>query len=98
MTILKGLSSQELRALAKRAIKLAEDLKATRPSKEMALEFGIRDLSYNTQSNGYVSSYAGETIIKMADGKRWRAVGHPPDGDAYSIYRQGYIEFFPLDD
>ena len=92
---LSGLSKQELRKVAKRASQLADDLKKKEPSYELALENGVADVGYNTTANGYVSSYSGEADIIMDDGSKWKAIGHGPDGDARSIYQQGYIEFIP---
>lgn len=92
---LSGLSKQELRKLSKKAASLADDLEKKEPSYELALENGIMDCGYNTTANGYVSSYGGEAEIIMDDGSKWKAIGHGPDGDAWSIYRQGYIEFIP---
>ncbi|NBV54732.1 MAG: hypothetical protein EBR79_03360 [Proteobacteria bacterium] len=98
MTIsLNGLSATALETLARRAIDLANDLRKEEPSYRLALEAGVEDHSYSTVRNGRVSYYAGEAIVTMANGKKWRCVGHRSRGDAYSVYRQGYIEFIPLD-
>lgn len=94
---LSGLSADALTDLAKRAIALAADLHLSEPSYDLALEAGVRDKSYDTVRNGLVSSYSGEAIVTMADGRKWRCVGHGPRGDASHISRQGYIEFIPLD-
>ena len=94
---LKGLSAQQLRRLAKRALKLAEDLEKEEPSYRLALEAGVRDTSYDTTANGFVWSYSGEAIIEMPNGRKWKAIGHRPEGDAWSIYKQGYIEFIPIE-
>ena len=93
---LSGLSTQQLRELSKRATALANDLEKMEPSYSIALEHGIIDRGYKTTANGYVNSYRGECEFTMSDGRRWKAVGHSPDGDAWSIYRNGYIEFIPL--
>lgn len=94
---LKNMSSQELRELAKKANQLADDLKKEEPSYTLALENGIKDISYNTTANGYVSSYKGTATITMENGSTWKAIGHRPKGDAWSIYRQGYIEFTKIE-
>ena len=97
MMNLKGKSRQELMKLSKKAKKLAEDLKKEEPSYDLALENGVQDVSYNTTANGRVSSYKGKAIIEMDDGTVWKAVGKGPKGDAYSIMRQGRIEFYKQD-
>ena len=96
MENLNKMSVQQLRELSERARKIANDLEEELPSYELALETGIEDNGYNTTANGYVSSYSGEVVITMADGRKFKAIGHRPRGDAWSIYRQGYIEFIPL--
>lgn len=93
---LKGISSTELRMLAKQAETLAEDLEKDQPTKELALISGIEDKSYNTTANGRVASYVGEAIIVMGNGRKWKAVGHRPTGNAFYA-RDGYIEFIPMD-
>ena len=94
---LSGLSAVALQALAERASALAEDLRKQQPSYELALEAGVEDRSYRTVQYGLVNSYRGEAIVTMADGSRWRCVGHGPLGDASHISRYGFIEFVPLD-
>ena len=94
---LSGLSAVALQALAERAQALAADLRKQQPSYELALEAGVEDRSYNTVREGLVNSYRGEAVVTMADGQRWRCVGHGPRGDASHISRDGYIEFIPLD-
>ena len=94
---LSGLSADALTKLAERASALAKDLRKAEPSYELALENGVEDRSYPTVANGYVSSFRGEAVVTMADGQRWRCVGHGPRGDASHISRDGYIEFIPLD-
>lgn len=64
---------------------------------ELALLAGIRDKSYRTVRYGLVPSYAGEAEITMNSGRKFRAIGHKPDGDPETIYRDGYVEFIPLD-
>jgi len=93
---LKGKSVQQLKQISEVSAKMAEDLKAVLPSYDLAIFAGVQDCSYDTQSNGWVRCYRGEALIKMDDGRVFRAVGHGPDGDAWSIYRQGYIEFIPI--
>ena len=94
---LKGMSSEQLRALAKRATTLAHDLDQEKPSYTVALENGIEDETYPTPRDGMVSSYRGTVEITMPNGKKWKAVGHGPRGDAYSVYSHGYIEFIPIE-
>lgn len=94
---LSNLSSVELKKIAKKALQLAADLEKQEPSYALALENGIKDCSYNTTANGYVYSYSGEAEVTMDNGRKWKAVGHRPDGDAWCIYRQGYIEFVPIE-
>ena len=95
---LKGMSVEQLRALAKRANRLAEDLEASQPSIALALEHGVEDVSYNTVRWGMTASYRGEAIIEMSDGSTWRAVGRRPTGCAEWVDRRGFVEFFKLDD
>ena len=94
---LKGLSAQQLTKLSKKASALAKDLLAKVPSYSLALEHGVSDDSYNTTANGFITSYRGVAIIELADGSKWKAVGHPSTGDAYYA-DDGYIEFIPLED
>ncbi len=94
--LLKGLSSQELIALSKEAVQLAEQLKASQPSYELAILNGVRDVSYDTTANGYISSYTGEAIIKLEDGSIWKATGKRSTGDAWYAYN-GRIEFTKID-
>lgn len=93
---LAGMSVEALEALAKRATTLADDLRKVQPSYELALEAGIEDNSYKTVRYGWVASYAGEVEITMADGSKWKAIGHRPRGTAESVEREGYIEFQPI--
>lgn len=95
--ILKGLSSVELQQLAKEATKLASDLQKEEPTYKLALLAGVEDHSYNTVRYGDVASYSGEAVVEMANGKKFKAVGHAPQGGADYITRRGYIEFIPLD-
>ena len=95
---LSGMSADALTKLAERASALAADLRKQQPSYELALEAGVEDRSYNTVREGLVNSYRGEAVVTMADGQRWRCVGHGPRGDASHISRDGYIEFIPLTD
>lgn len=93
---LQGLSADALLGLARRAKELAGALREEQPSKELALLNGVVDRSYNTVSNGWVPSYSGTAIIEMEDGSRWRAIGHPPKGNAYIINKRGWIEFIKV--
>lgn len=94
---LSGLSADALQALAERAQTLAADLRKAEPSYELAIEAGVKDTGYPTVANGYVNRFSGEAVVTMADGQRWRCVGHGPKGDPSHISRDGYIEFIPLD-
>ena len=93
---LSGLSADALTKLAERASALAADLRKEQPSYELALENGVEDRSYPTVANGYVSSFRGEAVVTMANGRKWRCIGRCPRGDASHISKQGYIEFIPL--
>ena len=94
MTInLSNMSAVELMELSRKAKKLADDLFKEQPSYELAVTNGIIDKSYNTPRWGLVADYRGEAVIEMADGRRWRAVGHPPQGNAHIVSRDGYISF-----
>ena len=95
---LAGLSSVELEKLAKKAAKLAADLRAEEPSYSLALEAGIEDRSYSTVRYGRISRYSGEAEITMDDGSRWKAIGHGPRGTAEFVSREGYIEFLKIED
>ncbi len=94
---LAGKSAEELRNIAKRALRLAEDTEKSQPSYRLALENGIEDRSYDTVANGRISSFSGEAIICLKNGTKWKAVGHRPTGDAYYVAREGYIEFIPIE-
>jgi hypothetical protein len=91
------MSAAQLDELAKRAQKLAADLRAKKPSATLALEAGVTDCSYRTVRYGVVASYSGAATVTMDDGTRWRCVGHGPQGDAEYVTRQGWIEMIPLD-
>lgn len=93
---LSNMSADELEALSKKSAALAADLRKAEPSYALALRAGIRDLGYSTVANGYVSKFAGEAVIELDNGTKWKAIGHGPKGDAYSISRHGFIEFIPL--
>ena len=90
---LSGMSVEALRALSKKALKLAEDLKSERPTLKLALEHGIKSQGYKTVSHGWVDSYSGNVLIKMENGSLWRAIGHSPEGSPEWIDRQGWVEF-----
>lgn len=94
---LKNMSSDALLTLAAKATALAKDLKAVQPSYALALACGILDRSYDTVRWGVIPSFSGECDITMADGSRWRAIGHGPEGCADYVSRDGYVEFIPLD-
>ena len=94
---LASMSPEALRSLANEAIRMAEALEAERPSVGLALAAGILDRSYSTVRWGTVASYSGEVEITMANGRRWKAIGHRPTGCAEWIDRQGYVEFIPLE-
>jgi hypothetical protein len=93
---LSGLSADALDQLAKKAKALADDLRKAEPSDELALENGITNCGYSTVRWGWVSSFRGEAIVEMTDGRRWKCVGHGPRGDAEFVSRQGWIEKIPL--
>lgn len=95
---LKGMSSAQLRELAARATALAKALEAETPTYALAIEAGVKEESYRTYRYGHVPAYSGQAIITMANGKRWRAIGHRQEGTPESIDRDGYIEFIPIDD
>ena len=95
-TSLKEMSSSELRKLAKKANDMARDLEKEEPSYELAIEHGVRDISYNTVRYGEVASFAGEAFIHMDDGVTWQAIGHRPSGNAHVVTQRGYIEFIPF--
>ena len=96
MTDLRGMSAAALEELAKRAAALAADLRKEEPTYELALENGIEDRGYSTVRWGFVPSFAGTAEITMADGRRWRAIGHGPEGTAEYVSRRGWIEFVPV--
>ena len=96
--LLKGLSSDALRALAKEANKLAGELEGEQPTYQLALLNGVEDRSYNTVSWGWVSSYAGSATIVMDDGTKWVATGHRPQGSASWISKDGFIEFVKVEE
>lgn len=95
--LLKGRSSTELEEISKMAAQLSEDLKKVEPSYSLAILAGVEDASYNTTANGRISSYHGEAIVEMANGRKWRCIGHKSSGDAYYAY-DGFIEFIPIED
>jgi hypothetical protein len=93
---LVGLSPVALKALAAKALALAADLEKRQPTYELALEAGIEDCGYETVRNGFVAEYRGSAEIVMADGGRWKAIGHGPRGTAEYVSKQGWIEFIPV--
>lgn len=92
---LRGLSANALDCLARRAALLAADLRQQQPSYELALLGGVCNASYATVKHGLVHWYRGEAVIEMADGTKWLAVGHGPEGTAEYVSKDGYIEFIP---
>jgi hypothetical protein len=80
MISLKDMSAQELRLLAKKAIELADDMDGESPTKRMALEQGIEDITIV----GFPPAYRGSAIVTMSNGDRWEATGHP------ITYNEGY--------
>jgi len=95
MIDLRNMSADALDELSKRAASLASDLRNDQPSCQIALVNGVRDCGYDTVRYGFVPSFSGEAEIVMADGRRWRAIGHPPRGSAEYVFRNGWIEFVP---
>ena len=91
-----NMSAEQLDDLAKACIDRAAALRSSQPPIALALLVGIRDVSYNTVANGYITAYVGDCIVEMSGGKKWRAVGHMPVGDAATVKKQGFIEFIPL--
>lgn len=96
MNDLSNMSAEALEELSKRAASLAADLRKEQPSYTVAIEHGILDRGYDTVRYGFVPSFGGEAIITMADGRRWKAIGHRPRGSAEHVSRNGWIEFVPL--
>lgn len=97
-TEMMTMSAAALRELAAALTIRAKDLEAQQPTITLALAAGVRDNSYETHRWGRVADYSGEGIVTMADGRRWRCIGHGPTGNAEFISRRGYVEFIPLDD
>lgn len=91
------MSADQLQAVAKKATELANDLKKRQPSYALALAAGVKDAGYNTVRYGWISSYSGEAEVTMADGSRWRCIGHRPKGSAEWVSREGFIEFIPIE-
>ena len=92
-----GMSVEGLRALAKLANRTADDLSKEIPSYELALAAGIEDRSYQSVRNGWIPSYGGQAEVTLANGKKFRCVGHRNHGgDAYTAHPNGFIEFIPL--
>lgn len=97
MVDLRNMSADALDELSKQAAALAADLRGVQPSYDLALANGVRDCGYDTVRYGWVPSFSGEAEIVMADGRRWRAIGHRPRGSAEHVARNGWIEFVPCD-
>tara|TARA_R110001592_G_scaffold255416_2_gene519022 strand:+ start:2747 stop:3037 length:291 start_codon:yes stop_codon:yes gene_type:complete len=89
---LSKLSAEKLEEVAEKATALAALLRLKEPSNNLCIENGIVDCSYDTQSNGFIPSFQGETIVTMADGSKWKCKGHGPKGSAYDVSQDGYIE------
>ncbi len=93
---LSGKSVEELLQISAEARKLAEDLRGKKPSYRLAILGGVKDASYKSAREGIIACFRGTAEITLEDGSRWRAVGHGPKGDAWSVTRHGWIEFIPL--
>lgn len=93
----ENVSANHLSELGKALLKLSEKMLEEQPSKQEALAAGIEDRGYNTVRHGYVSSYRGIAIIQKEDGRKFRCIGHEPEGDAEVIMRNGFIEFVEID-
>jgi hypothetical protein len=91
MISLKDMSAQELRLLAEKAIELADDMDGEFPTKRMALEQGIEDITIV----GFPPAYRGSSIVTMSNGDRWEATGNPITYDEHFAYH-GYIDFSEL--
>ncbi len=94
---LSGMSALALEDLAAKAKSLASDLRKEEPTYALALEAGVVANGYNTVRWGFVPSYHGTAIITMANGKKWKAIGHGPSGSAEYVSRDGHIEFVPVE-
>ena len=92
---IKGLSSVQLRDLAKDMVELAADLEKEEPSDELCILHGIKDKGYNTTANGWIDNYAGECTVTMGNGSVWKCIGHCAGGDAWYA-TQGWIEKIKL--
>jgi len=93
----KGMSADQLERLAQKATELAKDLRKKEPTYALAEAAGVKDTGYETVRFGWISSFSGEAEVTMADGSRWRCVGHRPKGSAEWVSRGGFIEFIPID-
>lgn len=87
-------SAHELRAIANKALALAEELEKEQPTYALAIVYGIESLS-RTYPSGTVFSYSGTVEIEMANGTKWKAIGHKATGSG-DLYDDGYIEFIKL--
>lgn len=94
--MLAGKSPSELREIAEKAIKMANDLEQEAPSNLLAIEAGISDNSYKTVRWGWIPSYSGTAIVTMANGTKWKCIGHKPRGCASYVSKNGYIEKIKL--
>ena len=88
------LAIRDLATLAIRATALTRLRLADQPCERLALLAGVRKEEWPTPRDGIVASYSGEGTIEMSGGRRFRAIGHPASGDAYTP-RQGWIEYAP---
>jgi hypothetical protein len=93
-----GRSATELEEIAAHAARLAADLRREQPSDELALAHGVIDRSYSTVRCGTVTSYAGEAIVTLSNGSRWRCVGRGPRGGAEWVAKNGFIEKIPVEE
>ncbi|MBU4285156.1 hypothetical protein KKF60_02250 [Patescibacteria group bacterium] len=79
---------------AQTALKTDMDSVALRDVYKMASEGGVQDKSYDTDREGRISKYSGEAQVEI-NGRKYKAVGHGPEGTAEYVDRDGYIEFIP---
>jgi len=91
-----GHCSEFIEDQVERLSEIAKDLKKEQPTEALAVFFGIQDCSYNTQSNGFIKNYKGQAIIQMDNGKKFKAIARPAQGDAYYVHKRSFIEFIEL--
>ena len=73
-----GLSTHKLEELISKNAKIIDDLDLDKPSYNLALFFGIINLSSRPKDilgNFDYASYMGECIVKMANGDEWKCKG-----------------------